>query len=216
MALGGKNSSTGTVSPQISQEMESNESALVNIAQGQATNAQQLYNLTEPGLVQSEDFYSKLASGDPAAIMQAIAPAAQQTAQAASGAKANIEANSPAGGEKNLALENVDVSRGAQIASSASGATLSAPNALGQIAGQGINAGISSAGQATGALNSANTDVGNLQSLTFQGQQLQMEQKGQTLGALGGLAGDATQLGTAGMGAGASKGMSDAMMAIAA
>jgi hypothetical protein len=188
--------------------MLQNETALTNIAGEQEANAQQLYNLTEPGLVQSENFYQSLASGDPAAIMRAIAPAAQQTAQATAGAKANILANDPAGGEKNLALEMTDVNRGAQIASSASGATLAAPNALGQLAGQGISLGQGAAGQATGALSSANTDLGNLQSLTFHGQQLQMQQKGQTLGAAGGLAGDATQLGSSKMG-------SEAMMALA-
>jgi hypothetical protein len=188
--------------------MLNNESALVNIAQGQSQNAQQLYNLTEPGLVQSEDFYQNLASGDPAAIMKAIAPTAQAASSSAAGAKANIEANSPAGGEKNLALEQVDVNRGAQISSAASGATLAAPNALGQIAGQGIGEGISSAGAATSGLSSANQGLTSLQGLTFQGQQLQMEQKGQTLGAVGGLAGDATQLGAGKMG-------SEAAMALA-
>jgi hypothetical protein len=151
--------------------------------------------MTEPGLVQSEDFYQNLASGDPAAIMKAIAPTAQAASSSAAGAKANIEANSPAGGEKNLALEQVDVNRGAQVSQAASGATLAAPNALGQIAGQGIGEGISSAGAATGSLSAANQGFGQMQSQQFQGQQLQMEQKGQTLGALGGLAGDATMLG---------------------
>lgn len=192
--MGGKGN-TGQVDPSVSQGMLKNESALVAIAQEQAANSQQLYSLTEPGLQTAETWYQDLAAGDPAAILRATAPANQQVAQAATGAKANILANDPAGGEKNLALENVDVSRGAQVASNVSGATLSAPNALGQLAGQGIGEGTASAGQATGALTAANTSLGNLQSLTFQGQQLQMEQKGQTLGAFGSLAGDATQLG---------------------
>ena len=177
--------------------MASNESALVGIAQGQAKNAQQLYGLTEPGLVESENFYEQLSSGDPAAIMKAIAPTAQAASSAAAGEKANIMANDPAGGEKNLALEKADLGRGAQISSAASGATLAAPNALGQLAGQGIGEGISSAGAGTSAFGAANQSAATLQGLTFQGQQLQMEQKGQTLGALGSLAGDATQLGAA-------------------
>lgn len=195
----GKGSSTGQVSPAVSQGMLNNESSLVQIAQQQNQNAQQLYGLTEPGLVQAEDFYQNLQSGDPAAIMKAIAPTAQAASQSAAGAKANIEANSPAGGEKNLALENVDVQRGAQISSAASGATLAAPNALGQLAGQGIGESQGASGQATQGLGAANQSLSSLQGLTFQGQQLQMEQKGQTLGALGGLAGDATQIGVASM-----------------
>jgi hypothetical protein len=200
--------STGQVNPQVQAGELANQTALTQIAGEQEQNAQQLYNLTEPGLVQSENFYQSLASGSPAAIMRAIAPAAQQTAQASAGAKANILANDPAGGEKNLALESVDVNRGAQIASSASGATLAAPNALGQLAGQGIGESISSGSAATGSLSASNQGYNNLQNQYFQGQQLQMQQKGQTLGAAGGLAGDATQLGSSKMG-------SDAMMALA-
>jgi hypothetical protein len=204
--MGGKGGNTGQVSPQVQSELASNESALVGIAQSQEQNAQQLYGLTEPGLVQSEDFYQSLASGNPAAIMRAIAPTAQAASQGAAGAKANIMANDPAGGEKNLALEQTDLTRGAQISSAASGATLGAPNALGQLAGQGIGESQGASGQATAGLNSATQSAATLQGLTFQGQQLQMEQKGQTLGAVGGLAGDATQLGTGKMG-------SEAMMA---
>ena len=208
----GKGSTTGQVSPAVEQGILNNDTALTNLAGQEITNSQQLFNLTAPGLVQGEDFYQQVMTGDPAAIMKAIAPTAAQATQAATGAKANIEANSPAGGEKNLALENVDVSRGATIANAASGATLAAPNALGQIAGQGINESISSAGAGTSALSAANTGYGNLQSLTFEGQQLQMEQKGQSLGALGGLTGDATQIGTAAIGSNATKGLTDALM----
>jgi hypothetical protein len=185
----------GQVDPTIQAGELSNQTALTKIAGEQAQNSQTLFNMTEPGLVQSEDFYQNLQSGDPAAIMKAIAPTAQAASSSAAGAKANIMANDPAGGEKNLALEQADLTRGAQISSAASGATLAAPNALGQIAGQGIGEGISSAGAATSGLSASNQGFGQMQSQQFQGQQLQMEQKGQTLGALGGLAGDATQLG---------------------
>lgn len=186
-----------TLDPAVAQGELANQSALVKIAGEQEKNAQSLYSLTEPGLVQSEDFYQNLASGDPAAIMKAIAPTAQAASESAAGAKANIMANNPAGGEKNLALENVDVGRGAQVAKAASGATLAAPNALGQLAGQGIGLSQSAENTSISGLNSSNQGLSNLQSQEFQGQQLQMEEKGQTLGALGGLAGDATQLGAA-------------------
>lgn len=208
MGKGSPTSNLNAVSPQVQQGELANSTALTQIAGQQAQNAEQLYNLTEPGLVTAENQYQKLASGDPAAIMQAIAPTAQQSSQAAAGAKSNIIANDPAGGEKNLALEMTDVNRGAQIASAASGATLAAPNALGQLAGQGIGLGQGAVGQATGALGSANSSLSSLQGLENQGVQLQMQQKGQTLGAVGGLAGDATQLGSSKMG-------SEAMMAMA-
>jgi len=88
-------------SPEVEQGMLQNQSALVKIAQGQAKNAEQLYQLTEPGLATAENFYETLASGDPGAIMRAISPAAQQVNEASVGAKSNIMANAPSGGEKN-------------------------------------------------------------------------------------------------------------------
>lgn len=185
---------TGQVDPAVQQGELANSTALTNIAEQQSQNSQQLYNLTEPGMVQTEDFYQSLASGDPAAIMKAIAPAAAQTAQATAGAKANIMANSPAGGEKSLALEQTDVNRGAQIASTATGATMAAPNALGQIAGQGISLGQGAANTGISGLSQSTSSLSSLQSQEFQGQQLQMEQKGQTLGAITSLAGTAAML----------------------
>ena len=47
-----------------------------------------LFNLALPGLQQSESYYGKLASGDPAALARANAPAIQQiTGNANSAAK---------------------------------------------------------------------------------------------------------------------------------
>lgn len=186
----GKGGSTPGISPGVQQGLLSNENALVQIAQQQSGNAEQLYKLTEPGLVTAENFYETLASGDPGAIMRAIAPTAQAASSAATGAKSNIMANAPPGGEKNLALEQVDVNRGAEIAKTASGASLAAPNALGQLAGQGVGESISASGAATGALSAGSSTLGSLGGLQLQGQQLQMEQKGQQLGVLGSAVGD--------------------------
>src|SRR5271170_790849 len=97
-------SSGGGLDPSVTSGLQNNENQLLQIANQQNTNAQQLYSLTEPGLGTAESFYSKLASGDPMAIQQAIAPAAQQITQASEGATKNIMETTPAGGEKNLAL----------------------------------------------------------------------------------------------------------------
>lgn len=172
--------------------MLSNETAMVKLAQEQEKNSQTLFNLTEPGLVQSENYYETLASGDPGAIMRAIAPGAQQVSEATAGAKSNIMANSPAGGEKNLALELTDVNRGAQVGQMAAGATLKAPDALAKLSGQGIGESQSAAGIASSTYGSANSGLASLGQLNIQDQQLQMEQKGQSLGALGSLGGDVT------------------------
>jgi hypothetical protein len=167
--------------------MLANETALTQIAQGQAANAEQLYKVAEPGFQTAESFYSDLATGDPGAIMRAISPAAQQVNQASAGAKENILATAPAGGEKNLALEMTDVNKGAQVGSLASSGYTGSFNALGQLAGQGVGESISAAGAGTGAYSAGSSSLAALGGLNLQDKQLQMEQKGQSLGGFGSL-----------------------------
>ena len=210
--MGGKGGGgNSNLDPAVQQGILSNETAMVKLAQQQGQESQSLFNLTEPGLVQAENYYEELASGSPGAIMRAIAPAAQQISEATSGAKSNIMANSPAGGEKNLALEMTDVNRGAQVGQIAAGSTLKAPDALAKLSGQGIGESQSAAGIASQTYGSASSSLANLGQLNIQDQQLQMEQKGQTLGALGSLGGSAA--GVAG-GIGESKGI-DSLAALA-
>jgi hypothetical protein len=178
----------------ISQGMTADSNALVKLATQQGDNANKLFNLAEPGLATTENYYETLASGDPGAIMRAIAPTAQQSTEAATGAKSNIMANAPAGGEKNLALEMTDVNRAAQISKTASGATTGAPNALGQLAAQGVGESISSAGTGISGLSASSSTLSSLGNYEIEQQKLQMEQKGQALGAFGSLAGDAAGL----------------------
>jgi hypothetical protein len=195
--------------------MENNQTALVQLAQGQAANSNQLYNLVFPGLENAENYYNNIASGDPAAIMRAISPAVQQTQEATQGAKANIMRTAPAGGEKNLALATADVAQGQQVGKIASSAVSNAPNALASLAGQTIPESISAANTAVSGQTAASSSAGNLGNLQIEGQQIAAQQKGSLLGLGGSLAGDATSLGTASMGgkaaAGAGgKGLSDA------
>ena len=192
MGFGGKGkggSSNNGLDPEVQKGLLENETALVNIAQQQSLNAQKLFGLTEPGLVTAENYYETLASGDPYAIMRATAPAAQQVGEATAGAKANIMANAPPGGEKALALEMTDVARGSKLADLTSGAFTGAPNALAQLAGQGIGESISSAGTGLSGLSSAESALASLGGLQLQSQQIQAEQKGNVLGSISGLAG---------------------------
>jgi hypothetical protein len=182
----GKGSSSN-LDPGVSQGMLANETALTQIAQQQATNAEQLYKVAEPGFQTAESFYSDLATGDPGAIMRAISPAAQQINQASAGAKENILATSPAGGEKNLALEMTDVNKGAQVGSLASSGYTGSFNALGQLAGQGVGESISASGAGTSAYSAGSSSLAALGGLNLQDKQLQMEQKGQSLGGFGSL-----------------------------
>jgi hypothetical protein len=192
--------------------MAANQAQLVNIATQQESNAQQLYSLTEPGLGTAESFAQSIASGDPTAIMKAIAPTAQAAGSAAAGAKQNIEANAPAGGEKNLALEMTDVNRAAQVSGTASNAALGAPTMLANLAGQGVSEGIQSAGVGVSGASAASQSAGQLGQLQVQGQEINAQEKGSQLGALGSLAGAGAQLGSSAMTSGATSDLATAMM----
>ena len=172
--------------------INANSQALTGLAQNAQNQSTQLFQSAFPGFQSAENFYGALSSGDPTAIARAIAPATQQINQSTVGAKQNIMANDPSGGEKNLALEQANVSQGAQVGQTASQGYLNSFNALAKLAGQGVGEAQAGTNVATGAYGTSNT--GNMNSA-----QLGIQQKGATLGALGGLAGDATQLGTAGI-----------------
>jgi len=180
--------STG-VSPQVSQSEVSNSNALTAIAQQQNQNSQTLFNEVNPGMQTAENFYSSLATGDPGKIEQAISPAVQQIGQATAGAKTNIMNNAPAGGEKSLALEQADVSQGAQVGQAATGSFLGSFNALGALAGQGTGESISAAGTGISGLSASNQGWGQLGNQQLESQQIQAQELGSTLGALGSLGG---------------------------
>jgi hypothetical protein len=203
----------GGLSDSVQAGMLQNETALVNIAQQQSANAQQLYKTTEPGLATAENFYSALASGDPSAIMRAIGPATEQIQQASQGATKSIMETAPAGGEKNLALEEVQAQKGAAVGDVASKAYLQAPNALAGLAGQGVGESISAAGAGISGLSAASSDLSNLGGLQIENAQLQAQQKGASLGGLGSLLGMGASVGASQVG-GFSFG--DALTALAA
>lgn len=192
--MGGKG---GGISHDVQQGMLQNESALVDIAKEQNKNAQTLFGLTEPGLQTAESFYQSLATGDPGAISRAISPAAQQVTKASDSAKKNIIQNTPEGGEKNLALEMTEANKGSTIGSLGANAYLGAPNALANLAGQGIQESIASAGTGISSLSAGSQTLGSLGGLQLQGQQIQAENKGSTMGFLGSLAGAGATLGAA-------------------
>lgn len=178
------------LSPAVQAGELSNSNALTAIATQQQANSQQLFQESNPGFVRAEDQAMTISSGDPYALARAISPATQQIASATAGAKQNIMSNAPAGGEKNLALEQADVSQGAQVGQAATGSFLQSFNSLAQLAGQGTGESISGAGTAISGYNSANQGLNSL------GQQ-QIQQKGAQLGALTSLGSDAATVGAA-------------------
>ena len=182
------------LSSNVTSGLSSNSTALSSIATQQNANASQLYGEAYPGFAKAEDFYTALSSGDPSAISRAISPATQQITQSADAAKANILRSGTPGGEKNLALEQVDVNRGAQVGSTATQGYLGSFNALAQLAGQGTNASIASAGTGISGLSSSSQSLSSLGGMQLQAQQIQAEEKGSMMSALGDLGGAAIGL----------------------
>lgn len=170
------------LSPAVQSGELANSTALTQLAQQQAANSNTLFQESNPGIQQAENFYGDLSTGDPSAIARAVAPVAQQVSQSTAGARANIMNNSPAGGERNLALEQADVNQGAQVGGAASNGYLNSFNALGQLGGANVGLGNSAASTATAAGGTANQGLGEL------GTQ-QIQQKGAGLSAVTSLAG---------------------------
>lgn len=112
--------------------------AEVGIAKQEMGNAQKLFDSSYPGFQEAESYYQQLASGDPAAIGRAIAPATEQINAQAQGTKERISQDMPRGGEKNLALAENEINKGAQIGKAATQGYLSSFQNLAGLAGQGV------------------------------------------------------------------------------
>lgn len=180
---------SGGLSPNVGSSLTSNASALETLAGQQAQQGQQLFNLALPGYEQAQQYYGAIASGSPYAISTATAPAIAQIAASTQGAKQNILQNAPAGGEKNLAIEQADVNQGAQVGQVTTGAYGGAQNALGQLAGQGIGQSQGAAGTAISGFGAGTSAISNLGNLQMQQYQIEQQAKGSTLGALASLGG---------------------------
>ena len=181
---GGKGGGTTAQDENAQAGLATQLTGLLNQQQGESN---QLFNLAFPGMQQAQDFYSALASGSPDLIAKVTAPAAQQVSQATAGAKQNIMQTTPAGGEKNLALENANVSQGAQLGALASQGYTGSFNALAQMGSGGVSQSQGAASTAINAGGAAGQQWGSLVNEHIQ-------QKGADMGAFGGLAGDATSL----------------------
>lgn len=178
------------LSNSVQQGELANSTALTKIAQQQAANANQLFSTAFPGFASAENFYGSMSTGDPYAIARAIAPAVQQVNQASTGERANIMQSAPAGGEKNLAIEQSFLNQGAQTGDIASKGFLNSFNALATLAGQGVGESTAAASTGISGFANANQGLGQLG-------QLQIQQKGAQLGALTSLGQDAATVGSA-------------------
>jgi len=145
-----------------------------------------LFNLALPGLQQAESYYGKLASGDPNALARANAPAVQAITQASDSAKKNIVQDNPRGGERNLALEEADLSKGAQIGQLETGSYTSSFGSLAGLGGQNVSQGTAATSSGLQGMNAAANQYGQIQ-------QINAQNKAQTLGAGGDIAGTALE-----------------------
>lgn len=180
--------------PTSSAEAQKSQAALAEqmAASGKQTTAEgkKLFEMALPGLEQSESYYGKLASGDPNALARANAPAVQAITQSSDAAKKNIMQNNPRGGERNLALEEADLTKGAQIGQLETGSYVSSFGSLAGLGGQNVGQGTSAAAAGMQGMNAAGNQYGQIQ-------QINSENKGQTMGFVADLAGAAATAGAA-------------------
>lgn len=141
-----------------------------------------LFNLALPGLEQSESYYTKLASGDPAALSRANAPAIQEIGSKSDSAKKNIIADTPRGGERNLALQEADITKGAQVSNLTTGSYVGSFGSLAGLGGQNVSQGNAATSTGLQGMNAAANQYGQLQ-------QIDSEQKATQLGFITSLAG---------------------------
>ena len=168
------------------QQLQASQSSLADTmsatAKQSAAEGSTLFNLALPGLEQSEAYYGKLASGDPLALARANAPAIQQITGNANSAKKNIIADNPRGGERNLALEESDLTSGSQISQLTTGSYTGAFPSLASLGGQNVSQGNQATSTGLQGMNSAANQYGQIQ-------QINQEQKATTLGAFSSMAG---------------------------
>lgn len=155
-----------------------------------AAEGSKLFTLALPGLEQSESYYGKLASGDPTALARANAPAIAGIDKQAEAAKKNIIQDNPRGGERNLALEEADITKGAQISNLTTGSYASSFGSLAGLGGQNVSQGNAATATGLQGLNAAGNQYGQLQ-------QLNNEQKSTQLGFMSSILGAGATVGAA-------------------
>ena len=114
----------------------------LNLQQNQFDIAKQLFTSSQTAWQPAANYWNALLKGGQAAV-QATGPVAQQIGQAYQGARTSIAANTPRGGEQNLALATSRAQQAGQIGNLYAGTQPLAASSLGQLAG--INLGGASA-----------------------------------------------------------------------
>jgi hypothetical protein len=150
-----------SASAQESQATLANEMAATGATE--TAEGSQLFNMALPGLEQSESYYGKLASGDPNALAKANAPAVQAITQSTNKAKQNIMQDSPRGGGQQLALNEADLSKGAQVGQLETGSYTSSFGSLAGLGGQNVGQGTGAQSSGLQGMNAAANQYQNIQ-----------------------------------------------------
>ena len=183
----GKGSSGEDAQLQASQANLAN--VMASTGQQSAAEGATLFNLALPGLEQSEAYYGKLASGDPLALARANAPAIQQITGASNSAKQNILKDNPRGGERNLALEEADLSAGSQISGLTTGSYTGSFGSLAGLGGQNVGQGNQATSTGLQGMNAAANQYGQMQQISNEQKQTQLGFITGMTGAVAGAAG---------------------------
>jgi len=165
--------------------------AQTSLAQQQEQLAGQVFGTTFPGMQIAENYYQALASGDPAQIFRAVAPAVQQIQQSTAATKQQIRQDMPRGGQENLALSEADISKTAQIGNLFQRAYTGAFPALASMGTTGIGLASNEVANAISAFSGAATTYANVAEQQAQGKGAQKGFMGELAGAGGQIAGSA-------------------------
>lgn len=160
----------------------------LGLAQQQDARAKQLFDLSLPGLKTATNHYEDLASGDSSAIFKAVAPGVQATSKQFDTAKQNISDTMPRGGERNLAMEETDISKAGAVGNQINQAYEGSFNALASIAGKTAGLSVNEIANAISAFGGASNTASNIASQEEEG-------KAAMLGMIGSLGGSAAELG---------------------
>lgn len=187
--MGGKGPSQQTIDTQnkLTQDQIQVEQGQLSLEQDANKRAQQLYDLTEPGMAAAESFYKMLSTGDPATIQRATAPATEQIAAKYNQTSKALGYEMPRGGARDIAIEEAQISKEGAIGSVDAQAYLQSFPALASLASGGIGLSMSELSAALAAFSGASQSLTGASQSNQAAGQMEGAGKAETLGFLASL-----------------------------
>lgn len=166
------------------QAMAASQTAMSNLtgAGQQAMGyAKDQYNLSAPAYQQAMTYYQRLLGGNRALMSQAVAGPSAQINDLYRGAESGLMRGTARGGERDLAEAQLNRDRVGKLAGLTTGVQPMAADALGRLAGNGLNLSSNFLGQGVGAFGA----VGDIASNMYKNAQAHQEAAGKAWGAAG-------------------------------